>query len=95
MSWMVYSFGNRYSWFGPVDLYMHVETMLSSYNYKLKHIENYGGKFFDYFTTTEEYEKEVREAIDTALDDEFLDREIEGELIVLKRVFKGGRIIMG
>lgn len=95
MSWMVYSFGSRYSWIGSVDLYIHLEKILSSYNYKLKHIENYGGSFFDYFTTTEEYEKEVREAIDTALDDEFLDREIEGELIVLKRVFKGGRVIMG
>jgi hypothetical protein len=95
MSWMVYSFGNRYSWFGPVDLYMHVETILSSYNYKLKHIENYGGSFFDYFITTGEYIEEVLDAIETALGDEFLDREIEGELIVLKRVFKGGRVIMG
>ncbi len=95
MSWMVYSFGNRYSWCGPVELYMQIETILCSYNYKLKHIENYGGKFFDYFTTTREYEKEVREAIDTALEDEFLDREIEGDLIELKRVFTGGIVIMG
>ncbi|PIV41163.1 MAG: hypothetical protein CO148_01140 [Nitrospirae bacterium CG_4_9_14_3_um_filter_41_27] len=27
--------------------YMQMETILCSYNYKLKHIENYGGKFFD------------------------------------------------
>ena len=63
-----------------------METILCSYNYKLKHIENYGGKFFDYFTTTREYEKEVREAIETTLEDEFLDREIEGDLVVLQRV---------
>lgn len=95
MNWMVLSLGNRYSWCGSIELYMHVETILSSYNYKLKHIENYGGKFFDYFTTTREYEKEVCEAIEMALDSEFLDRNIEGELIVLKRVFKGGNVVMG
>jgi len=95
MSWMVYSFGNRYSWFGPVELYMHIEEVLCSYNYKLKHIESYGGRFFDYFRTTREYEKEVFNTLETALDSEFLDREIEAELIDLKRMFKGGRVIMG
>jgi hypothetical protein len=65
---------------------MQMEKILSSYNYKLKHIENYGGRFFDYFTTKGKYVKEVLEAIETALDDEFLDREIEGDLVVLQRV---------
>jgi hypothetical protein len=92
---MVYSLGNRYGWLGPIDLYLHVEEMLSSHNYKLRYIENCGGRFFDYFTTTREYEQEVREAIENALEDEFLDRGIEDELIVLERVFKGGRVIMG
>jgi hypothetical protein len=95
MSWMMYSLGNRYSWCGPVELYMRIEMILSSYNYKLKHIENYGGRFFDYFMTTPEYEKEVRDAIETALDDEFLDREIEGELVEVRRVFIGGKVILG
>lgn len=95
MSWMVYSFGNKYSWLGPVELYMQMETILCSYNYKLKHIENYGGRFFDYFTTTREYEKEVLDAIEVALDDEFLNKEIEGEILVLQRVFYGGKVIMG
>lgn len=95
MSWMVYSLGNRYSWLGSVDLYMHIEMILSSYNYRLKHIENYGGRFFDYFMTTREYEEEVRDAIKAALDDEFLNKEIEGEILVLQRVFHGGKVIMG
>lgn len=92
---MVYSLGNRYSWLGSVSLYMHIEMILSSYNYRLKHIENYGGRFFDYFMTTPEYEKEVRDAIETALSDEFLDRETENEMIELQRVFIGGKVIMG
>lgn len=95
MSWIVFSLGSRFSWCGSVDLYMRIEEILSSYNYKLKHIENYGGRFFDYFMTTPEYEDEVRKAIDSALDDEFLDREIEGELLVLQRVFCRGKVIMG
>ncbi len=74
MSWMVYSLVNRYSWLGSVSLYMHIEMILSSYNYKLKHIENYGGRFFDYFMTTHEYGKEIRDVIEEALDDEFLDK---------------------
>jgi len=63
--------------------------------YRLKHIENYGGRFFDYFMTTREYEEEVRDAIEAALDDEFLNKEIEGELLVLQRVFYGGKVMMG
>lgn len=95
MSWMVYSFGNRYSWLGSIELYMNIETILSSYNYKLKHIENCAGMFFDYFIMTVEYVKEVLEALETALDNEFLDKAIEGELIELRRVFTGGKVIMG
>jgi hypothetical protein len=92
---MVYSLGNRYSWLGPVELYMNVESILCSYNYKLKHIESCGGMFCDYFRMTREYVREALIAIETALDDDFLDLEIEGELIDLKRVFKGGGVIMG
>jgi hypothetical protein len=95
MSWMVCSLGSRYSWLGPVDLYMRIEMILSSYNYKLKHIESYRGRFIDYFMTTREYEKEIRDAIEAALDDEFLDKEIQGELLVLHRVFYGAKVIMG
>ncbi len=45
--------------------------------------------------TTREYEEEVLDAIKAALDDKFLNKEIEGELLVLQRVFYGGKIIMG
>ncbi len=95
MSWMVYSLGNGYSWLGPIELYMHIETILSSCNYKLKYIESYGGMFFDYFIMTGDYVKEVLDAIETAMESEFLDKDIEDELIELRRVFIGGRVIMG
>ncbi len=95
ISWMVLSLGNRYSWCGPIDLYMRIETILWSYNDKLKHIESCGGRFFDYFRMTGEFVEEVLTAIETALASEFLDAEIEDELIELRRVFEGGNVIMG
>lgn len=95
MNWMVFSLGNRYSWYGSIDLYIRIETILWSYNYKLKHTDSYGGMFFDYFRMTKEYAAEVLTAIETALASEFLDAEIEDELIDLRRVFKRGKVIMG
>lgn len=65
-------------------------------NYKLRHSESYGGRFFDYFRTTIEFEREVLEAIETALDDELLGRKIDGELIDLKKSVqerKGNHVI--
>lgn len=95
MLWMAFSCGNRYSWIGSVDRYIYIEMILISYNERLKHIESYGGSFFDYFMTTPEYEKEFCNAIEVALEDELLDEEIEGELLELRKVFTGGRVIMG
>ncbi len=95
MNWMVFSVGNRYSWCGSIDLFIRIETILWSYNYKLKHIDSYGGRFFDYFRMTGEYAAEALKAIEIALESEFLDAEIEDDLIDLRRVFTGGNIIMG
>lgn len=61
----------------------------------MKHIESYGGMFFDYFIMTVDYVEEVLNAIETAMESEFLDKDIEGELIELRRVFIGGSVIMG
>ena len=86
---------NGKSWIGSIFVYMEVEELLSKYNPNLKFIDSYNGNFFDWMIVNDDYSKELHDAIEMALSDEKLDVVIEDHLLILREVFKDGRVIMG
>ena len=95
MSWTIHSMANGRCWIGSINIYMELEELLGKYNQNLKLIDSYDGNFFDWMMITEEYSKEMLNAIETALSDKRLDLAIEGHLLIMREVFKNGKIIMG
>jgi hypothetical protein len=95
MGWTIHSMANGRCWIGSINIYMELEELLGRYNQNLKLIDSYNGSFFDWLAVTDEYSKEMLNAIETALSDERLDLATEGHLLVMREVFKNGKIIMG
>lgn len=95
MSWMIHSMANGKSWIGSINVYMEIEELLTVYNLNLKFIDCYDGNFFDWLIVKDEYSNEMLDAIELALSDDRLDVVTEDHLLVLREVFKNGRVIMG
>jgi hypothetical protein len=95
MSWMIHSLSNGRSWIGSINTYIELEELLENYNRNLKIIDCLDGNFFDWLAVTEEYSEEMFNAIENALTDERLDVATEDHLLVMREVFKNGKIIMG
>jgi hypothetical protein len=95
MGWMIHSMANGRCWIGSINVYMEIEELLSKYNLNLKFIDCHGGNFFDWLMVTDDYSKEMLDAIEIALSDERLDVAIEGHLLLMREVFKNGTVIMG
>lgn len=74
---------------------MEIEELLLKYNLYLKFIDCFGGNFFDWLMVKDDYSKEMLDAIEMALSDERLDVVIEDHLVLMREVFKNGKIIMG
>jgi hypothetical protein len=74
---------------------MGLEELLEKYNRNLTIIDCLDGNFFDWLMVNEEYRKEMFNAIENALSDEQLDLATESHLLVMREVFKNGKIIMG
>jgi len=95
MSWMIHSLANGKSWIGSLNVYMGLEDLLGKYNQNLQFIDCLDGNFFDWLAVTEEYSEEMFNAIENALSDEKIDVVTENHLLVMREVFKNGKIIMG
>lgn len=95
MSWMIHSMANGRCWIGSINVYMEIEELLSKYNLNLKFIDCLDGSFFEWVIVKDDYSNEVFEAIEMALTDERLDVVIEDHLLLIREVFKNGKIIMG
>jgi hypothetical protein len=95
MGWMIHSMANGRCWIGSINIYMELEELLGKYNQNLKLIDSYDGTFFDWLAVTDDYSKEMLDAIEMALSDERLDVVIENHLLVMREVFKNGTVIMG
>lgn len=95
MGWMIHSLVNGQCWIGSINTYMELEEFLGKYNQNLKVVDCYDGNFFDWLAVTEEYSEEMFNAIENALSDERLDVATEDHLLVMREVFKNGKIIMG
>ncbi|NWF53026.1 MAG: hypothetical protein HXY47_08110 [Nitrospirae bacterium] len=86
---------NGRSWVGSIYVYMEIEELLSKYNLNLKFLDSYGGNFFDWVVVNDDYSEEILYAIEKALSDERIDVVIEDHLLIMREVFKNGRVIMG
>lgn len=95
MSWMVHSMANGRSWIGSINVYMELEEILEKYNLNLRIIDCLDGNFFDWLAVRDEYSEEMFNAIENALSDEKIDIVTEDHLLLMREVFKSGKIIMG
>jgi DUF971 family protein len=95
MGWTIHSMANGRCWIGSINVYMRLEELLGKYNQNLQFIDCLDGNFFDWLMVAEEYSEEMFDAIETALSDERLDVVIEDHLLLMREVFKNGKIIMG
>ncbi len=92
---MIHSMANGRSWVGSIYVYMEIIELLSKYNPNLRTVDSYGGSFFDWIIVRDDYTREFSDAIEMALSDETIDIVIEDHLLIMREVFKDGKIVMG